>query len=187
MSYLMQSKFDIIKTLRGINVLDIGGTGYGATGRRAKLIEEAWTGVNRTVLDMNEHADIVCDLNCLPLPAIRSKFDVAIAFDVLEHLKNPGVVLEWIPARTLWLNVPTATSLNCQCIEIACHKQIKGFAHLYSFNMITIRNLVEHCGWKIEEALYTLDTQSPFGVAFNAVASLVPYWTAMGIALKCRR
>jgi len=183
----MRSKFEIIKTLRGMKVLDIGGSGYGATGRRARLLEEAWTGVHRTVLDLNAPADIVCDLNRLPLPMIETEFDVAVAFDVLEHVKNPGIVLEWIPACTLWLNVPSATSLNCQRIERSCHKQIEGFAHLYSFNMITIRNLVEHCGWKVEESLYTLDTQSALGVAFSTVASLAPYWTAMGIALKCSR
>jgi hypothetical protein len=187
MSYLMRSKFDIIKSLRGLDVLDIGGCGYGETGARAQLLSEAWSGVRRTVLDLTAPADVVCDLNQSPLPAIGRSFDAAVAFDVLEHVKNPGSVLEWIPAPVLWINVPVATSLNCQRIERLCHRQIPGFAHLYSFNMITIRNLVEHCGWKVDEAIYTLDTQSLLGVMFNAVASLAPYWTAMGVAIKCHR
>lgn len=183
----MQSKFDIIRSLKGKRVLDIGGVGYAGNSVREKLLESAWAGVHRTILDVDPSADIVADLNASPLPLLRDAYDVAVALDVLEHVKNPGLVLEWIPAQTLWVNVPTATSLNCQRIERACHRLIPKCRHLYSFNMITITNLVESCGWKIETAIYTLDTQSPFGVAFNVVASLAPYWTAMGIALKCNR
>ena len=79
----------------------------------------------------------------MPLPELKDKYDVTVAFDVLEHVKHPALVLEWIPAPELWLNVPTATSLLCQKMERACHREMPDFRHLFSFNMITIVNLVE--------------------------------------------
>jgi len=184
---IMRSKFDIIRSLKGKRVLDIGGVGYAGNSVRERLLQSAWADVNRTILDIDPRADLVMDLNANPLPLLHDSYDVAVALDVLEHVKNPGLVLAWIPTQTLWINVPTATSLNCQRIERESQRVIPECKHLYSFNMLTIKNLVESCSWKIEEAFYTLDTQSALGVAFSAVASLAPYWTSMGIALKCRR
>ncbi len=184
---LMKSKFDLIAELKGRRVLDIGGSGYNETGRRSILLEKAWNGVERTVLDVDPRADLVVNLDERPLPALTGSYDVAIAFDVLEHLKNPGEVLEWIPVKELWVNLPCATSLNCQRIERACHKQIADFRHLYSFNMLTAKNLSEVCGWRVTESFYTLDTQSVFGRIFNAAASLAPYFFAMGVMLKLEK
>lgn len=177
----------MIADLKGKRVLDIGGSGYNETGRRKILLDKAWDGVHRTVLDLSPPADLIVDLNQRHLPTLHGEWDVAIAFDVLEHLKNPGDVLEWIPVNNLWINLPCATSLNCQRIERLCHKHIPDFAHLYSFNMITATNLAEACGWQVLDSFYTLDTQSLLGRAFNCVASLFPYFLSMGVALKLER
>ena len=208
MMRLMPSKFDLIRRLKGKRVLDLGGVGYSGNKVRDKILADAWNGVVRTVLDVDPKADVVLDLNQLPLPDLkgepletrgkpletrgkpletRGRFDVAVAFDVLEHLKHPALVLEWIPADELWLNVPTATSLLCQKIERECHKKTPDFRHLFSFNMITVVNLVESCGWQVVEKCYTLDRQSWRGELFNRLASLVPYWMSMGITLHCVR
>ena len=150
-------------------------------------MKNAWQGIDRTILDVHKGADIVLNLNSIPLPPLPSTYDVVVAFDVLEHLKYPALVLEWIPTEALWIPVPTATSVNCQRIEIICHRVIKDFGHLYSFNMLTINNLVQECGWTVDESFYTLDTQSIYGRIFNYFASALPYWLSMGIALKCSK
>ena len=201
MMRLMPSKFDLISRLKCKRVLDLGKIGYSGNKVHDQILADAWNGVDRVVLDIDPKADIVLDLNRLPLPDLkgepletrgkpletRGRFDVAVAFDVLEHLKHPALVLEWIPADELWLNVPTATSLLCQKIERECHKKTPDFRHLFSFNIITIVNLVESCGWRVTGRVYTLDRQSWRGELFNRVASLIPYWTSMGIALHCVR
>ncbi len=184
---IMRTKFDIIRSLKGKKVLDIGGTGYSEDTRRDRILKEAWSQADRKVLDLAPGADYVCDLDAETLPRIPEHFDTAVAFDVLEHVKNPGRVLEWIPAGELWINLPNATSIFCQYVERKCHAIIPDFCHLYSFNMLTARNLVAHTGWRIEEAIYTYDWQSFAGRIASAIASLSPYFLSMGVAIHCFR
>jgi hypothetical protein len=180
----MISKIDIIKTLKGKKVVDIGGAGYGNEGiRRDEMLKSAWAGAERTIIDIDSSADIVVDLNKIPLPSLNKIFDVAVAFDVLEHCKNPALILEWIPAREVWINVPVASSFNCQRIERICHKTIPGFKHLYTFGKQHIVNLLKETGWNIIEVVYTFETQSWKGNIFKAFASICPYLSAMGIAV----
>ncbi|MDR2569115.1 MAG: class I SAM-dependent methyltransferase [Oscillospiraceae bacterium] len=49
-------------------------------------------GVSVTCADWehkNEHLDIVCDFNCIPLPIESNSYDTVVLSDVLEHIKFP--------------------------------------------------------------------------------------------------
>lgn len=190
---MMLTTWDLIKRLKGKRVLDIGGAGYEEEiSCSAKFTANAWKGINRTILDINPKADIVMDLNQLPLPPLTEKYDIAVAFDVLEHIKHPAIILEWIPTNELWLNLPCATSFLTQFGERSYQYKIPGFQHLYSYNILTASNLVKNCGWDIQEKFYTAGFSKTkwYGKLFYCFISYFPclqYLMSTGIFLRCTR
>lgn len=182
MSFLLPSKRDIIRSLKGQKILDIGGTGYASD----PDLRPVWQGIDRVVLDFAEGADWRVDLNG-ELPPFPSGFDAAAAFDVLEHLDRPVDVLRWIAAPRLFVNMPLGTSIISNWLEGRCYRQQPGFYHLYTFKPVNLISLVERGGWRVRRVFYTYDMPSIVGQAARLAASFCPPLLAMGVACEAVR
>ncbi|MDD5062790.1 MAG: hypothetical protein PHN44_10975 [Candidatus Marinimicrobia bacterium] len=190
---ILPTRWDLISRLKGRRVLDIGGIGYNEYGVRKKLFEEAWSGISRTTMDISPEADIMIDLNEPPFAKVKwGKYDIALMFDVLEHLKYPAEVLEWIGAKELWINLPCATSLYMQKVEhelyaLEVAKKIPNTPHIFGFNPLLTRPLMEQCGWRVIDWQYMFDYQSWRGKLFALLPAMFPYSFSQGFWMKCRR
>ena len=142
----MKSKAEVIRrVLRGKQVIDIGGSGYGEANRYEAELSEAWELVERRfIVDRAENADFRCDLNKLPLPSIPSveHFEVTVALDVLEHLQHPLELLRWVPTRKLIVSLPNALS------PIARRMGRGSAEHLYSSTPRTATNMLRRGHWR---------------------------------------
>ncbi len=179
------SKAELIRNrLRGLRVLDIGGSDYGQANAYERELKAAWSVARaRVTMDAAPTADVRVNLDALPLPAApEGPFDVATAFDVIEHLEHPADVLRWIPAPRLLVTLPNGLSPLARRME-----ERGGFGHLYSFTPYTASVLLRRGGWEIERTQFTLGKWSLAGKLMHAAGVLAPAWVATGIALECRR
>ncbi|MDD5482812.1 MAG: hypothetical protein PHP98_04080 [Kiritimatiellae bacterium] len=180
----MRSKSEIIaRELYNLRVLDIGGAGYGGDNPYERELKRAWGQCrSRTTVDAFGQPDILLDLNALPLPALAGTYDIATAFDVLEHLDHPTEVLRWIPAPRLIISLPNALSWFARRIE--CRS---GVQHLYSFTRRTAANLLQRGGWRPTRFEYQFGKWSPAARCINFIGSLCPALTGTGIIIYCER
>ena len=180
----MKSKAEIIRThLAGKTVLDIGGTGYGQPNAYERELAEAWSLCKRRVcVDYSEKADISVDLNALPLPKIDGRYEIATAFDVLEHLEHPADLLRWIPSGQLIVTLPNALSWIARRMEEKNRSR-----HLYSFTPYTASILLGEGGWGVKGIEYQFGKWSPLARSINAMGSLCPSRVGTGMILYCDR
>ena len=179
----MYSKAElIVKYLSKKRVLDIGGSGFGGNNAYEVELAKAWRCVaNRVVLDKNQEADIVADLD-KDLPSIRgSNFDITTAFDVLEHLESPLKLLRWVPTEELAITLPNAVSSINRWMES------KNNYHLYSFTAHTARSLLERAGYNVEQTYFIFGKWSILAKLINCVGSIAPAYVATGLFMYCRR
>ena len=180
----MKSKAEVIREqLAELRVLDIGGAGYGADNPYEKELREAWSLTKqRFTVDLSDRADWRINLNQLPLPSIEAnQWDIATAFDVLEHLEHPVEVLKWIPTQKLLVSLPNSLSCFCRRMEQT------GFEHLYSFTWYTAGVLLARGGWKVEKYYYTFGKWSRLAKMINWIGSLVPSRIGTGLVIHCVR
>ncbi|MCF7837658.1 MAG: class I SAM-dependent methyltransferase [Candidatus Marinimicrobia bacterium] len=180
----MISKAEIVRLyLKGETVFDIGGTGYGEPNAYESELAEAWSLCKRRVcVDFSDRADISVDLNVIPLPKIDGHYDIATAFDVLEHLEHPIDVLRWIPSDRLIVTLPNALS----CIARRMEEKNKS-KHLYSFTPYTASVLLGEAGWGINDVQFQFGKWSLLAKAINAIGSMCPSLVGTGIVLFCDR
>jgi SAM-dependent methyltransferase len=88
------------------------------------------------------------DRSDIDLPSI----DVIVASDVIEHLPNPGILLE--AARRvadshtkIVVTTPNAASLP-QFLRYVSGRVIEGDDHKVSFNVYSLKNLLRTAGWE---------------------------------------
>ena len=180
---MVKSKTDIIKELAGLRVLDIGGGGYGADNAYEQEISRAWRGVaRRTVVDITAGADVRMDLNKLPLAVLDNTWDIAVAFDVLEHVEHPVDVLRWIPATRLIVSVPNAMSPLGRYLE-----QKWRIDHLMSFTPYTLANMLLRAGWRVTKVYFTLGRWSVACRLANLIGSMCPGRVGTGLVIEAVR
>lgn len=164
-------------------MLDIGGSGYNNKNPYEKELREAWKLCSKRIcVDSAPGADIQEDLNSIPLPRIEGNFDIATAFDVLEHLEHPVEVLRWIPCDRLIVILPNALSWITRKME----KKFNS-SHLYSFTPYTASILLKTGGWKITQTDYQLGKWSVAAKILNMAGSLKPSRVATGLIFYCAR
>lgn len=86
---------------------------------------------------------------------INMKFDVIIAGQIIEHLKNPGLFLEGAkqllkPKGYLIITVPNAISIK-RIIKMIFRIDAQSPYHSYSFTGNTLKKLLNLCGLEIKE------------------------------------
>jgi|GEM_PF-2860063 len=180
----MKSKAEIIReNLAGLNVLDIGGAGYGEDNSYELELREAWKSCKtRTSVDLSEKADISVNLNDLPLPPLSGDYDMAAAFDVLEHLEHPVDVLRWIPCSRLIAILPNALSWLTRRMEERYRSK-----HLYSFTTYTGAVMLKEGGWLANRIEYQFGKWSLAARLINLAGSVCPSRIATGLVFYCDR
>ncbi|MFH1184756.1 MAG: hypothetical protein V1755_06910 [Chloroflexota bacterium] len=180
----MKSKAEIIREhLAGLRVLDIGGSGYEQNNAYERELAEAWSLCKaRVSVDCSPNADISADLNSLPLPALTDTYDIATAFDVLEHLEHPVAVLKWIPTDRLIVTLPNALSWIARRME-----ERNGSKHLYSFTPYTASVLLAEGGWGVTRIEYQFGKWSLLAKTINIMGSLMPSRVGTGMLFHCDR
>jgi len=94
------------------------------------------------------------------------KFDVIVAWDLIEHLENLWIFLENIKKhlKTWWyflFNTPNAYSINFLIRGILLWWNVKQFEeHTLLFTEQLIRNLLERYNMKIEKTIYFTHKQN---------------------------
>lgn len=179
----MRSKAETIKSeLKGLRVLDIGGSGFGADNAYERQLQEAWrVTALRTTVDLSPQANIQADLNQGLPPLSGQQWDITTAFDILEHLENPTAILRTIPTDRLLVSLPNVLSPFCRRWEK------KDRLHLYTFTDYTAEKLITTGGWKIERLYYTFGKWSFLSRCLNLAGSLAPAFVGSGIMIHCRR
>jgi len=135
-------------------VIDLGcGIGYGSNllARNARRV----LGVDRdpeTVAYAKQHyggaeyvaADVINS-------SYDGDFDVAVAFEMIEHLADPLPVLKAIPAKTLLCSVPNET-----------HFPFKNYRfHHRHYTEQEFRDLLTEAGWQVLEMKHQVGPESP--------------------------
>ncbi|MGA1531147.1 MAG: hypothetical protein ACO398_10455 [Kiritimatiellia bacterium] len=179
----MKSKAEVIRAeLIGLRVLDIGGSGFGEDNAYERQLRDAWSvAKSRTVLDASPDADITADLNH-GLPALSgADYDITTAFDILEHLENPTMILRSIPTDRILVSLPNVLSPFCRRIERI------DLLHLYSFTDYTATKLLNNAGWQVDCLYYTFGKWSLLSRAINLAGNLFPAYVGTGLMIHARR
>jgi len=98
---------------------------------------------------------IVGDVERLDELEIADKFDVILIADIIEHLSNPGLMLEGIknfcwPDTQIVVTTPHAFGLP-NYLRFLTDRFHEGAEHVMTFNMHNVRNFLERHGYRIEE------------------------------------
>jgi hypothetical protein len=180
----MLSKSDVIKNnLINLSVLDIGGCGYNAVNPYEIQLKQSWGVVKeRIILDISKEANLIIDLNQIPLPQIYNKYDITTAFDIIEHLNHPIDVLKWIPTNKLIISFPNALSFINRSME-----KYGKYQHLYSFTSYTASQLLLKSNWIIEKYYFCFGKWSRLTRIINLFGSIYPSLIGTGIFFHCKR
>jgi 2-polyprenyl-3-methyl-5-hydroxy-6-metoxy-1,4-benzoquinol methylase len=94
------------------------------------------------------------DVQSLQSVNIEGVFDVVIAADIIEHLSNPGALLQGIrrfctPSSQVVITTPHAFGLP-NFLRFCVGKFRDGEEHVMTFNSDNVRNLLKRHGYRIE-------------------------------------
>ena len=119
----------------------------------------------------------------IPLESI----DVIVAGDIIEHLSNPGEMLERLhpfsgPSTKFIITTPNALGL-ANFLRYLRGRSLEGSDHVCSFNVFSLSNLLERHGWEIE-SIYTcyqdLAPQLTSAAAFRVGKALFEWQPRLG-------
>lgn len=109
------------------------------------------------------------------LPQDLSGFDLVIAGDIIEHLSNPGLMLEGVKPRLgadgrLIVSTPNAFGI-ASWIRVVTGCFHEGAQHVLCFNPLTLQQLLDRHGYVVETAVtcYQSRARTNFGAMFNVL------------------
>jgi len=102
-----------------------------------------------------------------------NEFDVVVAGDIIEHLSNPGLMLDGVKRLlgekgTFVVSTPNSFGL-VGWLRFFFNRFKEGEQHVLCFNAITLKQLLVRHGFKVNEALSCFHPQARnrFGLGFN--------------------
>jgi 2-polyprenyl-3-methyl-5-hydroxy-6-metoxy-1,4-benzoquinol methylase len=169
-----QKKQAILELTRGRKVLHLGCIGFGDVefADRVALAKSSLhyslsqhadvLGVDYSARVVNEYRKlglfsniVVGNVERLEELDVHDKFDVILAGDIIEHVSNPGLMLEGIKrfCRTdtrVIVTTPNAFGLPGY-LRFTLGKFKEGPEHVMTFNAQNLRHLLERHGYTVEE------------------------------------
>jgi 2-polyprenyl-3-methyl-5-hydroxy-6-metoxy-1,4-benzoquinol methylase len=114
---------------------------------RQVIDEFARTGVFRNIL--------VGDVEKLEAVPLQGPFDVVVAGDIIEHITNPGAMLEGLKrfltsSTRIIITTPHAFGLP-NYLRYVAGRFSEGAEHVLSFNGITLQQMLERHDYEVEE------------------------------------
>lgn len=117
-------------------------------------------------------------------------FDVVLAGDIIEHLSNPGRMLDGIsrilrPGGLLVVSTPNAFGLPAY-LRYLCGLFREGAQHVLNFNAQTLQQLLRRHGWKVSSLLgcYQRSASDRRGFAFfSLLMRLFPHLSGTLLAV----
>ena len=138
---------------------------------------------------------IVGDAEALEkLPAETGLFDCVVAGDIIEHLSNPGRMLDGVktllkPEGRFIVSTPNALGFPNYVRHLRGRFQ-EGQQHVLSFNTQTLTQLLDRHGYDAETACacYQRKSQHARPLAFALMSSMLRRWPRLGgtLLFRCR-
>ena len=193
----------ILEKCRGKRVLHLGCVDTGMVEERfargelmhqklSRITQELWgVDINPEGIEFMRQKGInhllvgdVCEL--YTLPGIQGKtFDIILASEVLEHLANPGLFLESVKSvmqpdtSQLILSVPNAFRIENLLWMLRGVEYIHP-DHNYWFSYYTVTNLLQKCGFELQEVYaYTFQSSKILPSGFSPQSNLANDHVAM--------
>jgi 2-polyprenyl-3-methyl-5-hydroxy-6-metoxy-1,4-benzoquinol methylase len=120
------------------------------------------------------------------LPATLDKFDVVVAGDIIEHLSNPGRMLDgikpWLrPDGVLIITTPNSMGLPA-FLRYVFGQFREGLQHVLCFNPITLAQLLERHGFTLLQTLscHQASAVRHHGWKFKIGQALLRRWPKYG-------
>jgi 2-polyprenyl-3-methyl-5-hydroxy-6-metoxy-1,4-benzoquinol methylase len=114
------------------------------------------------------------------------KLEVVLAGDIIEHVSNPGLMLDGIRQRMAKKSVLIISTLNsfgvASWIKYARGRFREGSQHVMCFNPIALRQLLERHGYTVDKAFscYQSRAYSQYGRAFRIFRALLHRFSRFG-------
>ncbi len=210
MNYLkkfVERDSEIIELCRGKSVLHLGCVGFTDCPVSEKIkmakeslhaaiteVAEKCVGVDLdggTVRQLTDHEvfDNLVEGDVEKLQALDlspQKFDLVVAGDIIEHLSNPGLMLDGIRERLLpegELLVTTPNSFGiASWIRVLTGRFTEGAQHVLCFNPITLSQLLERHGLEVTSAstCYQSRAEQNYGKLFKILRAILRKFPKLG-------
>ena len=115
-----------------------------------------------------------------------SGFEVVIAGDIIEHLSNPGLMLQGIkplmkPDGLLIVSTPNAFGV-ASWIKFVRGRFREGAQHVLCFNSITLRQLLERNGFEVEHGWTCFQSRAAelYGSSFKILRAALTRYPRFG-------
>ncbi len=184
----MVFRFNLIKKMIGKNsgkILDIGS----ANGFISNFFNSDFISLDISQIN-NTHSSIKIEGDALCLPFKNNSFNAVIISETLEHIVNPEQTINEIkriltPKGLLILSIPFNEKIS-ETLCIHCNNLTPVNAHLHSFNLKSISDLLSKSGLSISKYnlyenkvleilhFYSLYNKIPFSIlnAFDSIAKV---------------
>lgn len=124
----------------------------------------------------------------------ESGYEVIVAGDIIEHVSNPGLMLDGIRSRLkedgiLIVSTPNAFGIAAW-LRFLRGRFREGEQHVMCFNAIALRQLLERHGFKVEECItcYQSRAEKTYGWSFKVLRALLKLHPRFGgtLLLVCK-
>jgi ubiquinone/menaquinone biosynthesis C-methylase UbiE len=123
---------------------------------------------------------VIGDVEHLENCAIDGTFDVIVCGDLVEHITNPGLMLEGMkrfmtPENSVIMSTPNQFSLLAN-IRFSLESYREGAEHVTVFSKLTLTHLLERHGYQLRELYTCYDRPPQTGMARVKFKVGVPFY-----------
>ena len=114
----------------------------------------------------------------------KSKYDLLLLMDVIEHLENPFDFLRRLKDRSTWfvLHIPLDISAQAVMRKKPLPFARKKVGHIHSYNKDIALMLLDECGYKVCDWFYTASSIDLPNKPLSAKIMSIPRWLLFRIA-----